>query len=393
MASVSPFALPVIRLMTTQIRILLSCLLIVSLVSTVAAQPRPPAPPQPAVEAFFLMDHHTGRVLAGSNADEPLPPASLAKIVTAYTVFRELEAGNIGLDDEVLISEKAWRTKGSRTFVEVGSRVSVEDLLMGMIVQSGNDASVALAEHIAGSERTFADMMNAHARRLGATNSHFTNATGLPSPDLYTTARDIALFASALIREFPEQYARYSVQEFTYNEIKQRNRNLLLYRDASVDGVKTGYTAEAGHCLVSSAARDGMRLVAVVMGAAGPRQRADDSLALLNYGFRFFETPLLYTGGEPVERLRIWKGAATEVPVGPEEDVYVTIPRGQYGQLSAGLAPREPTEAPIERGNAMGAIVVRLGDRDIRRVPVVALRDVERGGLWRQLVDTVMVQF
>lgn len=379
--------------MRTPIRSLLSCVLVLFLASVVVAQPRPPAPPQPNVEAFILLDHHTGEVLAKLNPDEPLPPASLAKIVTAYTVFHELNAGNIALEDEVLISEKAWRTKGSRTFVEVGSRVSVEDLLMGMIVQSGNDASVALAEHVAGSERTFADMMNAHARRLGATNSHFTNATGLPAPDLYTTARDIALFASALIRDFPEQYARYSVEEFTYNDIKQRNRNLLLYRDASVDGVKTGYTAEAGHCLVSSAARDGMRLIAVVMGAAGPRQRADDSLALLNYGFRFFETPMLYAGGEPVERLRIWKGAATEVPVGPKEDVYVTIPRGHYEQLSAGLDPRTSPEAPVELGDAMGAIVVRLDGQDIRRVPVVALRDVERGGIWRQLVDTVMVQF
>lgn len=357
------------------------------------AQDAIPAPPEVSAKSYLLMDHNTGQVLVEGNADERVEPASLVKIMTAYTVFREIAAGNVGLDDEVLVSEKAWRTEGSRTFIEVGSLVSVEDLLMGMIVQSGNDASVALAEHVAGSEHTFADMMNAHARRLGAHETHFMNATGLPHPDLYTTARDIALITSALIREFPDQYARYQVQEFVYNDIKQRNRNRLLYRDESVDGVKTGYTSGAGYCLVSSAQRDEMRLVAVVMGTSGPERRARDSLALLNYGFRFYESPKLYAGGDPVETIRIWKGEQTEVPVGPLEDLHVTIPRGQYDQLSAALEPESHNEAPVARGDRLGAIVVRLDGQEISRAPAVALRDVERGGMWRQLVDTVLAQF
>ncbi len=370
-------------------------LLLLFLITTpmVAAQAPIPAPPEINAKSYLLMDHNTGQIPVEVNADEPVEPASLVKILTAYTVFHEIGAGKIAVDDEVLISEKAWRTEGSRTFVEVGSLVSVEDLLMGMIVQSGNDASVALAEHVAGSEQVFADMMNAHARRLGAERSHFTNATGLPDPDLHTTARDIALITSALIRDFPEQYARYKVQEFTYNDIKQRNRNRLLGRDKSVDGVKTGYTAAAGYCLVSSAERDEMRLIAVVLGTAGPEQRARDSLALIHYGFRFYDSPKLYSGGSPIESVRVWKGAETEVPVGPEEDVHVTIPRGQYERLSAALEAEPNNEAPLARGQSLGTIVVSLDGQEIRRVPAVALREVDRGGLWRQLVDTVLAQF
>lgn len=339
------------------------------------------------------MDHHTGMVLAESNADERVEPASLTKIMTAYAVFREIAAGKLSVDDEVLVSEKAWRTEGSRTFVNVGSQVSVDDLLMGMIVQSGNDASVALAEHIAGSEAAFAGLMNAHAQRLGALNTHFTNATGLPDPELYTTARDIVLIASAVIREFPDQYARYKVKEFAYNNIKQSNRNRLLFRDDSVDGMKTGYTASAGYCLVSSAQRDGMRLIAVVMGASGPEQRARDSLALLNYGFRFYESHRLYEGGEPIQRLRIWQGRQTWVPVGPEQDLYVTIPRGRYPQLSAALDPVPGAAAPLALGDQLGTILVSLDGQEIRRVPAVALEEVPRGNLWRRFVDFLVRMF
>lgn len=366
---------------------------LVALLWLAPALAQAPEPPPTKAKGFLLMDHNTGMVIAEANADEPLEPASLTKIVTAYTVFRVLAEGELSLEDEVLVSERAWRTKGSRTFIDVGSRVSVEDLLMGMIVQSGNDASVALAEHVAGTEAAFADLMNAHAERLGATSSHFTNATGLTEPNHYTTARDIALIASALIREFPDQYARYKVKEFVYNDIKQGNRNLLLYRDDSVDGMKTGYTVAAGYCLVASAKRDGMRLISVVMGTDGPEQRARESLALLNYGFRFFESHLLYKGGAAVEQLRVWKGATAEVPVGPEQDLYVTIPSGQYKGLSAGLEPAPPSEAPLSAGDRLGVVVINLDGEEVRRVPVVALRDVPRGNLWRWLVDSVLLLF
>ncbi|MEY6432292.1 D-alanyl-D-alanine carboxypeptidase family protein [Thioalkalicoccus limnaeus] len=354
------------------------------------AQALVPDPPSIGAKSYLVMDHQTGEILVEHNADERVEPASLTKILTAYTVFREVAAGKLSLHDEVLVSEKAWRTPGSRTFIEVGTRVTIEDLLMGMIVQSGNDASVALAEHVGGSEAVFADLMNAHARRLGARNSHFANATGLPHPELYTTARDIALITSALISEFPDDYLRYSVREFTFNNIKQPNRNRLLARDDSVDGVKTGYTDAAGYCLVTSARREGRRLVTVVMGSKGPEQRAQESLALLNYGFRFFESPRLYEGGVAVANLRVWKGATTEVPVGPLTDVHATIPRGRYERLEAGLIPAPVREAPLAHGDILGTIVVTLDGHEINRVPAVALRDVERGGLWRRLVDSVI---
>jgi len=357
------------------------------------AQAPIPEPPTIGAKGFLLMDHNTGMVLAESNADERLEPASLTKIMTAYAVFREMAAGKLSADDEVLVSEKAWRTEGSRTFLDVGSRVSVDNLLMGMIVQSGNDASVALAEHIAGSEAAFAGLMNAHARRLGATNTHFVNATGLSAEDHYSTARDIASIASALIQEFPEQYKRYKVKEFVYNDIKQTNRNRLLFRDDTVDGMKTGYTAAAGYCLVASAKRGEMRLISVVMGTSGPEQRARDSLALLNYGFRFYESHRLYDGRVPVQRLRVWKGQQTEVPVGPQQDVYVTIPRGRYEELSAGLDAVPDREAPVAQGDRLGTIVVSLGDEEIRRVPAVALEEVPAGNLWRRLVDSIIQLF
>ncbi|MBK1733304.1 D-alanyl-D-alanine carboxypeptidase family protein [Thiococcus pfennigii] len=354
------------------------------------AQTAIPAPPAIGATSYLLMDHDTGAVLVESNADERVEPASLTKIMTAYAVFREIAAGKLSAADEVLISEKAWRTEGSRTFLDVGSRVSVDDLLMGMIVQSGNDASVALAEHIAGSEAAFAGLMNAHAQRLGAVNSRFTNATGLPDPELYTTARDIALIASAVIREFPEEYGRYKVKEFVYNDIRQSNRNRLLFRDESVDGMKTGYTAAAGYCLVASAQRDGMRLISVVMGTSGAEQRARDSLALLNYGFRFYESHRLYEGGAPVQRLRIWQGRQAEVPIGPSQDVHVTIPRGRYPQLGAALDPVLGREAPVASGERLGTIIVSLDGQEVLRVPAVALEEVPRGNLWRRLVDSVL---
>nr|WP_089727684.1 D-alanyl-D-alanine carboxypeptidase family protein [Candidatus Thiosymbion oneisti] len=352
-----------------------------------------PDPPQLAAKSYLLVDHNSGKVLVESNADERLEPASLTKIMTAYVVFRELGGGNLSLRDQVLISERAWRTGGSKTFIEIGKQVSVEDLLKGMIIQSGNDASVALAEHIGGTEETFADLMNTHARRIGMKNSNFTNATGLPHEDHYTTARDIALVTAASIREFPEYYAWYAVKEFTYNRIKQRNRNRLLWRDESVDGVKTGYTKTAGYCLVASAERGNMRLTSVVMGSQGEAVRTQASLALLNYGFRFYETHKLYAGGQRIETLRIWMGEVEDLPVGPAEDVSVTIPRRTYDKLSAKLVKDRDISAPIVKGAVVGHVSIALEGKEVRRVPLVALRDVAEGGILQKGKDAVLKWF
>jgi D-alanyl-D-alanine carboxypeptidase (penicillin-binding protein 5/6) len=352
-----------------------------------------PDPPQLTAKSYLLIEHNSGRVLAESNADERVEPASLTKILTAYVVFQELSTGNIKLSDKVLISEKAWRTGGSKMFVEVGERVSVEDLLKGMIIQSGNDASVALAEHIAGSEAAFAELMNTHARRLGMTNSHFANADGLPRPEHYTTARDMVLVTAATIREFPEYYAWYAQKEFVFNGIKQHNRNMLLYQDDSVDGVKTGYTEAAGYCLIASAKRDDMRLISVVMGSTGPKARAQASLALLSYGFRFYETHRLYSGGQPVETLRVWMGEIADLPVGPAQDVSVTIPRRKYDRLSATLTKDSGISAPIVKGDVVGHISIDFEGEEIRRVSLVALRDVAEGGLLQKVKDTVLQWF
>ncbi|MCG6862575.1 MAG: D-alanyl-D-alanine carboxypeptidase [Chromatiaceae bacterium] len=352
-----------------------------------------PDPPQLAAKGYLLVDHNSGSILAEHNADERLEPASLTKILTAYVVFRELAAGNIKLDDKALISEKAWRTGGSKMFVEVGKRVSVEDLLKGMIIQSGNDASVALAEYVAGSEATFAELMNTHAKRLGMTNSHFVNADGLPQPEHYSTARDLARVTAATIREFPEYYAWYSQRDFVYNGIKQGNRNMLLYQDDSVDGVKTGHTEAAGYCLIASAKRDNMRLTSVVMGSTGPKARAAASLTLLNYGFRFYETHDLYPAGKQIETLRIWMGEIDELPVGPAEDVSVTIPRRKYDKLSAKLIKNPDISAPIAKGTVVGHISVVFEDKEVRRVPLIALQDVAEGGLLQKAKDTVLKWF
>jgi D-alanyl-D-alanine carboxypeptidase (penicillin-binding protein 5/6) len=366
-------------------------LLIVILPARLLAAPLTmPEPPQLDAGGYILMDFHTGEVLAEHNADEQLAPASLTKIMTAYVVFEELASDNLRLDDPVLVSERAWRTGGSKMFIEVGKRVRVEDLLKGMIVQSGNDASVALAEHIAGTESTFADMMNAQARRLGMNGSQFTNAPGLPAPEHYTTPRDMAILARALIRDFPDYYQWYSQEEFTYNEIRQRNRNTLLRQDPSVDGVKTGHTSEAGYCLVASAQRDGQRMISVVMKTDSTKARARDSLALLNYGFRFFETLRLYQNGEVLGNIRIWKGASTELPVGSAVDLYVSIPRGAYESLSTRLVARPDILAPVERGEQVGDLLVAFNGQDIRQVPLVALESIPKGGLSRQAIDTVL---
>jgi serine-type D-Ala-D-Ala carboxypeptidase (penicillin-binding protein 5/6) len=358
-----------------------------------AAAQAVPSPPQVDARGYLLIDFNTGLVLAESHADDRLEPASLTKIMTAYTVYRELAAEHVHLTDMVLISENAWRTGGSKMFVEVGKQVGLEDLLKGMIIQSGNDASVALAEHVAGSEQTFAELMNTNAQRLGMTGSHFVNVTGLPDPNHYTNARDIAQAATALIREFPQFYVWDGTKEYEYNGIKQQNRNRLLWRDPTVDGVKTGYTENAGYCLVASAKRDSMRLVSVVMGAKNPEARAVASLELLNYGFRFFQTHLLYPAAQPLEQLRVWKGEVPEVPVGPARDVYATIPRGRYADLAPRMDQVQSLTAPVARGAQVGDIVVLFAGQEIARVPLVALQSVAEGNLWQRARDTVLGWF
>jgi serine-type D-Ala-D-Ala carboxypeptidase (penicillin-binding protein 5/6) len=352
-----------------------------------------PAPPQLEAKGYLLIDFNTGATLAQTNADERLEPASLTKIMTGYTIYRALAAGRVHLTDQVSISENAWRTGGSKMFVEVGKQVGMEDLLRGMIIQSGNDASVALAEHVAGSEQTFAELMNTEAKRLGMTSSHFTNATGLPDPNHYTTARDIARVTAALIREFPQFYVWDGTKEYVYNGIKQQNRNRLLWRDPTVDGVKTGYTEAAGYCLVASSKRDGMRLISVVLGAKSPEARAQSSLELLNYGFRFYESHRLYPADKPVETLRVWMGDIENLPVGPARDVFATIPRGRYAQLSARMVKAPNLVAPIAKGARVGDIVVSLTDREVARVPLVALQGVAEGGIWQKTKDTVLQWF
>ena len=356
-----------------------------------AASVSVPAPPSVAATGYLLVDMDSDAVLAQKDADQRLEPASLTKIMTAYAVFREVNDGSVKLSDEVLVSEKAWKTPGSRMFIEVNKRVSVEELLKGMIIQSGNDASVALAEHVAGSEEAFANLMNEHARRLGMNSTHFVNATGLPDPEHYTTPHDIVLVSEASIREFPEFYKMYAVKEYTFNGIRQHNRNNLLWHDESVDGVKTGHTEAAGYCLVASAKRDGMRLISVVMGTDSEKARIRESKSLLNYGFRFYETHRLYGASDRLTRSRVWMGEQEQVALGLERDLYVTIPRHQYERLNARTEIQPQIEAPLIQGQKVGEVVVDLDGEIITRRALVALEDVPEGGIWRTMVDSVLM--
>ncbi len=360
---------------------------------TAAAATPIPDPPQVAARAYLLQDFHSGRILAEANARERVEPASLTKLMTAYIVFSELRAGTIRLDETVRVSEKAWRTGGSKMFIEVDKLVTIEDLLKGMIVQSGNDASVALAEHVAGSEDAFASLMNNYAATLGMTDSHFVNSTGLPHPDHYTTARDLALLTRALIRDFPEYYQWYSQREFTYNNITQYNRNKLLWRDPSVDGVKTGHTKAAGFCLIASARREDMRLISVVLGARSESGRAQETQKLLNYGFRFFETRRLYPAGQVLTSARIWKGEVEQLPLGLTEDLYVTIPRRQYDRLETAMDIAPRISAPASRGQAYGTLEIRLDGELVASRPLVALRSVAEGSLVQRLSDEFLLLF
>ncbi|NIC04439.1 D-alanyl-D-alanine carboxypeptidase family protein [Billgrantia bachuensis] len=373
---------------------LLSLLLVVSQVlAQTVPTPQPqtliPAPPQVAAKSWILMDADSGRVLAEHNADERLPPASLTKLMTAYLVERELNRGNISMDDSVRISENAWRTGGSKMFIEVNTDVSIRDLLYGIIIQSGNDASIAVAEHLAGGEAPFADMMNQHASRLGLSNTHFVNATGLPHPEHYSSARDLALLSQYIIDDYPEHYAIYAEKYFTYNDIRQPNRNRLLWRDPTVDGLKTGHTEEAGYCLVASAVRDDMRLIAVVMGTSSEEARAQETQKLLSYGFRYFETLKLYEQGAVLNTPRIWGGEKDELRVGVDSDVAMTLPRSRNHELSARLDIRPDLTAPISLGDRVGTLEVRLGEEVVGEQELVALESIEEGGLFKRLFDQV----
>ena len=350
-----------------------------------------PAAPQIGATSFLLQDFNSGRILAEKDADKKLAPASLTKIMTVYVVFRELANAHLSLDEKVTISKKAWQTPGSRMFIEVNKQVGIEELLHGVIIQSGNDASVALAEHVAGDESTFAELMNQHALRLGMTNTHFTNSMGLPSEDHYTTARDMAILTRALIREFPEYYSWHAIKEYTYNNITQHNRNKLLWRDESVDGVKTGYTEAAGYCLVASAVRNNMRLISVVLGTSSANARANENQSLLNYGFRFFETHRLYEANKALSEAKVWKGEKDQVNLGLLEDFYVTIPRKHYDDLEAVISVENKIIAPISQGETFGEVSVTLGNETIANKDLVALTAVGKGSFFQRIYDEALL--
>jgi len=356
-----------------------------------ASAPPVPAPPQIGANSYLLMDFDSGRDLVAHNPDQRVEPASITKLMTAYVVCAELAQGKIALEDTVAISENAWRTGGSRMFVDPSMQVTVQDLLRGMVIQSGNDASVALAEHVAGSEQAFAGLMNHYGELLGMTGTHFMNATGLPDPEHYTTARDVALLSIATIRDFPDYYTWYSEKEFTFNDIRQHNRNTLLWRDPAIDGLKTGHTESAGYCLAASAKRDGMRLISVVMGSVSESARASDSQTLLNYGFRFFETVQLYKAGQELAQARVWRGAEEQVALGLGEALFVTIPRGRYDDLEAKVELQPQLSAPLAVDTAVGEIVVALGDELVARRPLLTLAAVEEAGFFGATWDSLQL--
>lgn len=348
-----------------------------------------PAPPTFEAGGYVLMDHATGSFLLEKDADKPLEPASLTKIMTAYIVFNELKEGRLTLEEETIVSEKAWRTGGSRMFIEVNKSVSISDLLHGLIIQSGNDAAMALAEHVAGSEEAFADMMNRQAGVLGMQNTHFVNATGWPADNHVTTARDLAMLAHAMIKHFPDLYQLHAVKSYEYNDIKQYNRNKLLWRDGSVDGIKTGHTSTAGYCLLASATRNDMRLISVILDASSERLRNRSSSRLLDFGFRFYESAEIYQAGQELTRGRIWKGQQQEISLGLADKLTVTIPRGSYDALNAELEFSEQIIAPVQKGTPMGKAIITLNEKNLATLPLVALEDVPEGNPWVRMVDSI----
>jgi D-alanyl-D-alanine carboxypeptidase (penicillin-binding protein 5/6) len=346
-----------------------------------------PDPPQIAAKAWILVDYNSGRVLAEHDSTMRVEPASLTKIMSSYIISRELAAKRLHMDDLVTISPEAWKQPGSRSFINVGSKISVDTLVHGMIIQSGNDATVALAEKVAGSSEVFTELMNEHAQRLGMTHTHFANPTGLPDPEHYTTAEDIVKVATAEIRDFPEYYKIYSQKEFVWNNIKQSNRNRLLWEDESVDGMKTGHTESAGFCLVASAKRGEMRLLSVLLGAETEKARIIETQKLLNYGFRFYETHKLYDANKELQKIHVWQGATDSLAIGTKDDFYLTIPRGQYDHLKPVIEFQPEIIAPVTKGQTVGTLKVTLADKEINAIPLIALEDIPAGGFFSRVID------
>ena len=357
----------------------------------------PPIPAAPQLQAtgYLLIDATNGEVLVEQNADQPLPPASLTKMMTAYIAEREIAEGRISFDDKVPVSIKAWKTGGSRMFIREGTEVRLEDLLRGIVIQSGNDASVAVAEYIAGSEDVFADVMNQTAVSLGMTNTQFKNSTGLPQEGHYTTAKDLGILAARTIADFPETYAMYKEKNFTYNGIKQANRNSLLFRDPSVDGLKTGHTEEAGYCLVASAERDGFRLISVVMGTASEKAREQETTKLLQYGFRYFSGQTVFAAGQPLPESarKVWFGESEMVELAPTEPLYVTLPLGRESAIQATLDAPDTLDAPLEAGAIVGNVKIMLGERILAESPVAVAEAVPEGGFFKRMIDFVLRLF
>jgi D-alanyl-D-alanine carboxypeptidase (penicillin-binding protein 5/6) len=392
------------RVSATMFRSLLACVSLAAFAAVpcfaeTPAQPAPAAPmsiptaPQVDARSYIVTDHRTDKILAAKDAVVRVEPASLTKLMTAYIVFQELSVGKLKLDEQVTVSEHAWRSEGSRTFIELGKPVSVQDLILGMIVQSGNDATIALAERIAGTEETFAQMMNANAKRLGMVGSHFENSSGLPSPQHYTTARDLSLLANAIIRDYPQDYKWFSVREFEHNGIKQQNRNGLLEKDPTVDGLKTGHTDSAGFCLVTSALRDGMRLVSVVMGSTSMKARENASAALLNYGFTFYDTKLVVKGGAVLATARVWKGQSASVDLGIKDDLYLTLARGAADSVKTATDIPPRLIAPLALDTPVGTLHVFAGGQTLATIPMHPQKSVAAGGWWRRLIDTIRLWF
>lgn len=364
--------------------------------SIAKASPTPfvsPVPPSVAGTAHYVIDYHSNAVITEKNADMKIEPASLTKIMTGYVVFSELKLGRITMDDMVTISQKAWRMPGSRMFIEVGKQVSVRDLIKGMVIQSGNDASVALAEHIARTEENFAELMNQYAQHLGMKDTHFVNATGLPDPTHLTTAKDLAILTKALIRDFPDFYPWYSEKRFTFNGITQYNRNRLLWQDPTVDGLKTGHTSSAGFCLVASAKRDQMRVISIIVGTDSATQRITESQKLLNYAFRFFETHKLFEAEQRLVDARIWGGERDILGVGLKDELFVTVPRGQYQNLKVETSLPPQINAPVKLGDSIGQLVVNLNDQVVMEKPLIALAEVHEGSFFKKLFDRIKLFF
>ncbi len=383
--------------MKQKVSILYGCALVVllSLIcnSAFAVPKIIPKPPSVVARGYIVQDFNSGFVIAEKNADTRLEPASLTKLMTALVVFEKLSEGEVTVDELVTISEKAWRMQGSRMFVEVNKQIAVEKLLKGLIIQSGNDASVALAEHVAGSEEGFVAMMNGYASEFDMGDTNFMNSTGLPDENHYTTARDMAKLTQQIIERFPEYYSWYSIKEYSYNGIKQFNRNKLLWRDKSVDGLKTGHTKSAGYCLITSAKRNDMRLISVVIGAKSEEGRAQESQRLLNYSFRFYETRKLYSANEALTTARVWKGEVEEAQLGVAKDFYLTLPRGQYKKLNASMSVNNLIHAPVQQGQQLGSVNIKLNDQELGSQPLVAFKSVEEGSFFQRMVDEVYLMF